>query len=152
MPRKFRSGVLLLATLIFGGTSLASEKVARDPSDLDPYIRVVAAGGLWKQGELYGSCRVVVRKQGWEHSRSYVYLQWLLHDDESQALSVFKSKELTEFEADWFIVQNVTYALESGKNRFVVNLRRRLDDSQVAALLECNEPGQYELKLPEKKR
>ena len=50
--------------------------------DVDPLIWRVAGGGFWERSNNeYGNFRVIVRNEGWEHTRSLVYLQWLKSDE-----------------------------------------------------------------------
>jgi hypothetical protein len=153
MGSSFITLAVLVSLLASQATSSGTEMLNRAEPSLDPDIRVVTAGGLWEQAGKYGSCRVVVRNLGWEHARSHVYLQWLLHDEASQSLSILNSVGIKELEAaDWFTVESVAYDFATSKNQFVLNLRKRLDSSAVSAVIECKEPGKYVLKLPQSKQ
>ena len=56
----------------------------------------------WQDGGTCGHYRLVVKKAGWEHSRSFVYLQWLRLDQDQQASKVTESMPIDEFNSgDW---------------------------------------------------
>lgn len=130
------------------GISVAVSGVARsdnfDPSysgGLDTTIDQVLMRGLWTEGEKYGSWRLVSRNLGWEHTRSYLYLQWLLIDEDKQEQVEIKTVPVTEFnDKDWRHLQKIEYK----DDVFIVTYVLRIDlDTEKKAFLKPGEPGKY---------
>ncbi len=66
------------------GIAFAGQSDTEFSDSVNPAIYHVSTGGMWKVNEDYGSWRVIVRNLGWEHTRSFLYLQWLRFDDKTK--------------------------------------------------------------------
>jgi hypothetical protein len=79
-------------------------------SKIDDDVKIVTTGGLWKEQGYYGTCRVVVRDEGWEEVRSKVILEWLVTNESQRSRMVKASAPLLELnERGWNNVQNVKW-------------------------------------------
>jgi len=126
---------LLLASV----TSLADETPRR--ANIDPDVWFVASGGLWKKSDTeYGNFRVIVRNEGWEHTRSSLYLQWLKSDDQKQRIVVLKEMPVSEFNSGgWFNVLHI----ERRDSTFLISYLARGEDTNKNAELRPGLPGVY---------
>jgi hypothetical protein len=133
-----RIGACVIA-LLASVSSLADQPSGRD--SIDTNVSLIVSGGLWKKnnGE-YGNFRVIVRNEGWEHTRSSVYLQWLRSDDPKQQIVVLKEVPVSEFNnGGWFNVMH----LERKDNRFLISYTTREEGAKKSAELRPGLPGIY---------
>jgi len=109
---------------------------------VDTTIIHVSTGGLWKEGDNYGNWRLVVRNHGWEHTRSFLYLQWLKTDDEKKEVKEIKTVQITEFNAgDWRNVLNVEYQ----NDVFIIYYVLRGREGIHRSILKPALPGKYKM-------
>jgi hypothetical protein len=138
-----RSPILLLLSLVLVTSPAAADQL--DPGfsgGADTTICHVSTGGLWEQAEKYGSWRVIVRNLGWEHTRSYVYLQWLKTDDKKKEMIEYKTIPVPEFTADnWRNVINIEYQNEAFTICYIIRGRKKIHK----AILKPKVPGEYKI-------
>ena len=109
---------------------------------VDTTIIHVSTGGLWEQRQKYGTWRVIVRNLGWEHTRSYVYLQWLKTDEENNEVIEFKTIPIPEFNTgDWRNVLNIEFQNGAFAIYCVLRGRKKIHKS----ILKPELPGEYKI-------
>ena len=82
-----------------------------------------------------------MKNEGWEHTRSFLYLQWLKTDDQKQEVRVLKETAVSEFNSGgWFHVMSV----ERRDNTFLISYVVR-GEEEVKRLAELRPamPGTY---------
>ncbi len=136
--------IFLLLGWIFITVSASADNL--DPGfegGIDTTINKIAASGLWKEGENYGNWRLIVRNLGWEHTRSFLYLQWLKIDDNNKDLIEFKTIPITEFNSgDWRNVIGIKYR----DGAFAVHFALRSSREKIRkAILRPELPGEYQI-------
>ncbi|UCE56667.1 MAG: hypothetical protein JSV31_14835 [Desulfobacterales bacterium] len=105
-------------------------------------ISDIATGGLWDEGENYGTWRLIVRNLGWEHTRSFLYLQWLKTDDENKKVVELITIPIPEFNTgDWSNVQKIEYQ----NNGFYIYYTKRGQDGMSKSTLKPELPGKYKI-------
>jgi len=130
--------VLLMPSFIF---SASSENV-----DLDTSIFAVATGGLWEQNQNYGNIRVIVQNVGWEHTRSFFYVQWLKTNDSNQTVEVFKTAPIPELNIEnWVNIKNIERLSGNGNTQFKLWYFVRGEDKVTTSVLSVGNPSAYEL-------
>jgi len=137
--------ISLLAGLLFisfpAGTTSAGEAFVES---VDPTVEHVLSGGLWEDKDSYGRYRVVVQNLGWEHTRSYLYLQWLETHDDTETITELMSIPVSEFnEGGWRNVQRI----DRDGNVFVLHYTARGNEDIRKALLRPGKPGKYAITL-----
>jgi len=82
-----------------------------------------------------------VKNEGWEHTRSLLYLQWLKADDQKKEIRVLEETAVSEFNnGGWFHVMNV----ELKDNAFLIAyVERGKEDLRRLAELRPAKPGIY---------
>ena len=130
--------IIILATGL--GSVQADQK---DSVALDTAISFVTVNGSWQDGGMYGHYRLVVKKAGWEHTRSFVYLQWLRLDQDQQASEVIESMPIDEFNSeDWRYFHHASFK----EGKYTINYRdrerERLRENEV---LDSGVPGNYSI-------
>ena len=141
----------LLAVLIVGSSCLAANPSLREPelsdfAPVDPSVRIVVPASIWQVGEQYGSTRVVVYSHGWEHVRSIVAVQWLLHEESSQKVSVFKSAPISELNAgDWVNVDSVRFHDGVNGGEVAIAFTRRANPKPETMYIHLEAPGVYQV-------
>ena len=84
----------------------------------------------------------IIRNLGWEHTRNYVYLQWLKTDDKNKKAIAFKTIPISEFNTgNWRTVRNVEYQNEAFAIYYIIRGRKKLDK----AMLRPEVPGKYRI-------
>ena len=136
--------IFLLLGWIFITVSASADHL--DPEfegGIDTTINNIAAGGLWKEGENYGKWRLIVRNPGWEHTRSFLYLQWLKIDDNNKDLIEFNTIPIAEFNSgDWRNVIDVKYH----GGAFAIHFALRSSREKIRkAILRPELPGEYQI-------
>lgn len=134
--------VFLIAFLIIFSSLHLKAESKLFKGGIDPSIWRVVGGGLWeKNDDDYGNYRVVVQNLGWEHTRSYLYLQWLKTDDAKEEVVELKTISIPEFnDTNWLNVREVTY----GDNAFDISYIVRGEEEKVRkAELRPALPGKY---------
>ena len=135
--------ILLIAILIAIPAS-ANEFNPDFRGGIDTTIFVISTGGLWEQGTRYGNWRVIVINRGWEHRRSFLYLQWLKTDDDKKKVTELETVPIPEFNAgDWRNVLNVEYQ----NNVFIIYYSLRGRTAIRRAILEPELPGKYSIRF-----
>ena len=87
-----KSKIFLVALFLIAYHSVGfSSEQRMFTGGIDPSIWRVVGGGFWQEGKSYGNYRVVVKNVGWEHTRSYLFLQWLKTDNEKEEVIEFKT-------------------------------------------------------------
>ena len=134
---------LLLGWILITVSASADQFDPEFEGGIDTTINNIAAGGLWKEGENYGNWRLIVRNLGWEHTRSFLYLQWLKINDNHKDLEEFKTISITEFNSgDWRNVINVNYHDDA----FAILYSLRSSQEQIRqAILRPELPGEYQI-------
>ncbi|MBT8357476.1 MAG: hypothetical protein KJO61_06890 [Deltaproteobacteria bacterium] len=102
--------VLILGWIVINVSASADQFDPEFEGSIDTTINDISTGGLWKEGENYGKWRLIARNFGWEHTMSFLYLQWLKIDDENKSVIEFKTIPITEFNSGgWRNVIDVEY-------------------------------------------
>ena|SRR4030065_969571 len=139
-------GILLVVALIsVAGISHGAGKQCSG-CGIDTNIWRVSGGGLWmKSKNEYGNFRVIVRNEGWEHTRSFIELQWLRSDDEKQQVLELLTVPVTEFnDENWRNVSDVQYR----KDTFIITFINRGEGETVrTAILRPGLPGKYKIEF-----
>lgn len=134
--------LLLLSWVFFVLSASAAQLDPGFAGRADTTICHVSTGGLWEQGEKYGTWRVIVRNLGWEHTRSYIYLQWLKTDDEKKELIEIKTAPVPEFTTgNWRNVLNIEYQNEAFAIYYILRGRKKIHK----AILKPKVPGEYKI-------
>jgi len=111
---------------------------------VDTAISDIATGGLWQQGSSYGNWRLIVRNLGWEHTRSFLYLQWLKIDEGKKEVRELLTIPIREFNTgDWRNIQKVEYQ----NNSFLIYYEIRGQEGANKATVEPALPGEYKINL-----
>jgi len=101
---------------------------------------------MWQVGERYGTTRVVVYSQGWEHVRSIVAVQWLLHEESSQKVSVFTSAPISELNVgDWINVDSVRFHDDANGGEVAIAFTRRINPKPETMYIHLEAPGVYQV-------
>lgn len=97
----------------------------------------------WEQGEDYGTCRLLVQSLGWEHTRSFVYLQWLRTDDKAKVVVEQATVPIKEMNAgNWHNVESVLYQ----EGQFILTYTVRGErDIKKKFVLRPGLPGVYSI-------
>jgi len=133
---------MAICFLLFAPLTLGAEEQSEGTDCIEPEIWLVNAGGWWTKNDRdYGNYRVFVKNLGWEHTRSFLYLQWLRSDSEKQQVSPLKTIPIPEFnETDWHNVINI----ERKDNTFLIVFTvRGREDAKRTAVLSPGLPGKY---------
>ena len=134
--------LLCLSWLLFTSPASAGQLDQDFTGAADTTICHISTGGLWEQGEKYGSWRMIVSNLGWEHTRSYVYLQWLKTDDENKELTESKTIPIPEFNTgNWRNVLNIEYQNEA----FAIYCILRDQEKIHKTILKPKVPGEYKI-------
>ena len=113
---------------------------------IDTHIIYISMNGLWQDGEKSGRYRLVVTRFGWEHTRSFIYLQWIQIDDKKRETIIVKSLPIEEFnKKDWryfdsAVFQNSVYTIE---------YQNRGRETPQKATLVPGLPGKYSIDILE---
>jgi hypothetical protein len=138
-----------LIILLFNCALIASPVLADqfDPElldGIDTKVSHISSGGFWKQGENSGTCRAIVKNLCWEHTRSYIHLQWLKTDDEKKTLIEFVTIQIPEFNTgDWQNVLNIEYKNETFSIYYVLRNQKKIQIARLKPEL----PGKYKITL-----
>ena len=137
--------VLILGWIVFNVSASADQFDPEFAGSIDTTINDISTGGLWEEGENYGRWRLIVRNFGWEHTRSFLYLQWLKIDDENKNVIEFKTIPITEFNSGgWRNVIDVEYHDGS----FAIHYSERSSREKIhKAILRPEMPGEYQIKF-----
>lgn len=132
--------IIILATGLVGLGSVQADQ--KDSVALDTAISFVTVNGSWQDGGMYGHYRLVVKKAGWEHTRSFVYLQWLRLDQDQQASEVIESMPIDEFNSeDWRYFHHASFK----EGKYTINYRDRGREHLREAVLTPGVPGNYSI-------
>lgn len=133
---------IIYSFLIISGSSSANQFEINIAGRTDTTISHVVSGGLWEHNKDWGRWRIIVRNLGWEHTRSYVYVQWLKIDEGKKEIIELKTIPISEFnEGNWRNVEHVDYS----DNSFVINYMNRAEEVSRKAFLVPDAPGIYEI-------
>jgi hypothetical protein len=132
--------ILLLHPLVL----FAGKDTVEYTGGLDTTIDNVVTAGLWQHNKDYGRWRLISKKLGWEHTRSYLYLQWLKSDDLKRELLELQTTPINEFnDTDWRNLIRIEY-----KNKaFIFHYRARGNEAIKTGKIIPGLPGKYEVKL-----
>lgn len=134
--------IIILATGLVGLGSIQADQ--KDFVALDTAISFVTTNGSWQDGGTYGNYRLVVKKAGWEHTRSFVYLQWLRLDQDQQASKVTESMPIDEFNSgDWRYFHHASFR----EGKYTINYRNRGRERLREAVLTPGVPGNYSIEI-----
>lgn len=145
---KFRTFLGIVAVLVLAGMRAADGGGGTFRGGIDPSVTRVLAGGTWSSGSESGTCRVVVQDLGWEHTRSYLYVQWLKNDAERQAVTEFMTLPVGEFNADWANVSDLHFEKDTFDIYFILRTDARGD--KIRARLRPRAPGKYDFHVDKK--
>src|SRR5712671_23315 len=99
LPYRRQSSLGLVLLCVCASTlGYAPGFAATKPAGVDPKVWIVTSGGFWQHASRYGTMRVVVRNEGWEHAKSFITVEWLAHDDSVQVRSVVESRVVLELD------------------------------------------------------
>lgn len=131
---------VIISTALFITSAIADDI---NPETLDSDISFVITNGLWKEGDKYGRYRLVVKKLGQEHTRSFIYLQWLYLDKNAEE-KVLNSVPIDEFNTgDWRNFESAIFK----KNKFTLNYTNRGRETDQKAILIPGSPGKYKIDI-----
>ena len=134
--------IMLTSLLLVSGIAGADKFDPNYNGGLDTSIDRVLMSGLWVEDEQYGRWRVISRNLGWEHTKSYLYIQRLRTDDKEKDLIEVETLPVSEFnDTGWSHIKNIEYE----KEVFIVTYVSRIDINKIKkAHLTPGVPGQYE--------
>ena len=139
---------LIISIVIFVITANADQFETKFSGGLNTTIYDVATGGYWKQNQSYGTWRLVVRNLGWEHTRSFIYLQWLETDDTKKKVIELKTVPIPEFNSsNWHNVMNIEFKNNSFVLYYVV---RGKEEITLSATLRPDSPDNYKIIMKKK--
>lgn len=118
---------------------------------ISPTLWCAASGGIWEQGGRHGLYRVIVLGGGAEHTRTFVYAQWITFDESSGQLREAVTEPVESLNKDFSrTVRSVQLdgGSRPGNARFALVLQPRESDQLQTATLVLGEPGQVSLTLP----
>lgn len=134
---------LLLTMAALPGAALAQDTFN---DGLDPAIHTVVTGGTWQQEGRYGNVRVVVRNEGWEHTRSFVYVQWLLSDEKTRQVRELLTLPVSAVnESGWVNVQTLELIGGGENTRVRIRYLLRGEDGVKEGILAIGPPGEVNL-------
>lgn len=133
--------VSIFACMLVSFTAVAAsdEAVRAIPTD----VAFVVSGGFWEDGERHGSHRVVVLREGREHTTASAFVQWVELDVKGVGESVFATEPVPALQKMiGATIANVTVD-ESVKseNAFVMELRARDSQERSTRRLVVGKPG-----------
>jgi hypothetical protein len=137
-----KKALAILASTVIPILFACSEQPQCHVCDVDPLVWRVAGGGFWERSNNeYGNFRIIVRNQGWEHTRSLVYLQWLKSDEKNETLDVLLSIAVPELNSgSWRNVSDIEYRNDA----FIISFVSREEEDVVrTAFLQPRLPGDY---------
>jgi hypothetical protein len=85
---------------------------------LDPSIVTVVSGGRWTLRQVGGSYRVIGVKEGWEHIRYRLFVQWLEESDGGERVRI--SREVGPLVPDRYSLTDPTLKFAEGRWRLGV--------------------------------
>ena len=140
-----RPHIILLISFTLLSSSVCAERYdLKFAGGVDTTISDIATGGLWEEGTSYGNWRLVVRNLGWEHTRSFLYLQWLKTDDENKEIVELYTMPIREFNTgNWRNIHKIEYK----DNGFFVYYTNRGQDGVSKSRIEPDVPGKYKIVL-----
>ncbi|MBD3670029.1 MAG: hypothetical protein HUJ29_04575 [Gammaproteobacteria bacterium] len=134
-------------TIFFALCTMFANGVAADdfnPDKLDTDIDLVTTKGLWENNKEIGRYRLVVKKIGWEHTRSFIYIQWILLDQNQQEAKLIKSLPVDEFNTDdWRFFHSASFS----NGEFILNYENRGRGTPQKAILTPGIPGKYKIEI-----
>jgi len=137
--------LFIFISFLFISVSAYADRFDTDfPGGLNTTISDVTTGGMWKENNTYGTWRLVGRNLGWEHTRSYLYLQWLKIDDTNKKITEYRTMPIQEFnDSNWQHVSKIKYKDQT----FIINYTIRGEEGENVATLQPGLPGKYKIKL-----
>jgi hypothetical protein len=118
-----------------------------EPPQLPPEVAYVASGGMWEAGDRYGSYRLVVVREGDEHSATSAYVEWWQFDESRSHERKVDSASIVPLRRDLSrLIQNVRfdYAVKDA-GEFVLDLNDRNSGEQGTLRLRLGKPGEWQL-------
>lgn len=139
--------IQLLLLLLLSPLHAAASLDLGDIGRIDPDIAYVASGGMWTEGARYGSFRLIVIREGVEHTATSAFAQWLCFDESRSKEIIVASEPVADLRRDLSdLIVNVTFdysVKESGE--FILNLRDRASGSARILKLRLGKPGEIRL-------
>ncbi len=140
---------ILIFILLFLSTSFAAAPNVEFNGGLDTKVISVVSGGLWEKGENSGQVRIIVRNLGWEHTRSFFYIQWLRSNDSNQTVEEFATIPIPELnEGSWINSSKLERISNNQGTRFKLWYRVRGEEKDQSAILWVGDPEEYKLLQP----
>ena len=134
---------ILILIIISVNSIFANEKSFKS---LDSTIRFVSEDGLWQVGERYGRYRLIVEVLGWEHTRSFLYIQWIENFPKERKLKVISSIPVLEFnQKDWRYFSSATFDYD----KYIIRYQNRGRETDQEAILKPGTPGEYKIQIAE---
>jgi len=137
---------LVLALALSAPGAVANAETS-DVKQIDPDVAYVSSGGMWTEGERYGSYRIVVIREGVEHTATSAFAQWLWFDESKSQQVVIASEPIAELRRDLSnLIVNVTfdYRVKEDGN-FNLDLRDRVSGNPRTVRLRLGKPGEARL-------
>jgi len=86
----------LLLVIFISFPAFGWENIEDEFSELNTAIHHIWTGGSWEQDGKAGLYRFLVAGGGYEHYKTKLYVQWLLHGSDEQKPSVLSTIEVVE--------------------------------------------------------
>ena len=138
---KFRI-LIIFSFLFIPGIISAGQSDSNFSGGVDTSISQIISGGLWEHEGDYGRWRLIVKNLGWEHTKSFLYLQWLQSDDDKKEVVEVKTIPISEFnEGNWRNVVSIDYT----DNSFVIFYAMRAEGGTRKAILIPDLPEKYKI-------
>lgn len=136
--------MIRLLLLLLVSTPAAASLNPDDVRQIDPDVAYVSSGGMWTEGERHGSYRLVVLREGIEHTATSAFAQWLWFDESQSREVVVASEPIAALRRDLSsLIVNVAfdYGVKEG-GEFMVDLRDRVSGSLRTLRLRLGKPGE----------
>jgi hypothetical protein len=114
---------------------------------VDAAVSDVATGGSWREGDLSGIFRVVVRGGGRKTMRSHVVVQWLRWDDRAEQPVEVRSVPVTELGRGGIIVTGSRIEQEDGRPVIRLSIANAVTGVAGEARVQPVAVGRYRVKI-----
>ena len=118
-----------------------------DVKQIGPDIAYVSSGGMWTEGNRYRIYRIIVIREGIEHTAMSAFARWLWFDESKSQQIIIVSEPITQLRRDLSsLIANVTldYSVKDGGN-FILDLRDRVSGKARTLRLRLGKPGEAHL-------
>lgn len=135
---------IVLFITLFSTPSYAWDNALTEFSSINIYMRNMWSGGSWEENNKSGYYRVLIVGGGYEHYKTRLLIQWVLHGSDMKKPIILKTTEIMELSEPLIYSFNLPKCIQDWKcNKMEINALHTYERTKHLFSIHLTGVGKY---------